>query len=117
MKFVYKFDRFMDMDRLQREFNGDAIREGDEVLVYSQLDTMTGKEYFYISKRFARDGYPGNMDSSVKRYHGWRGSNNNVATYAHGVYTIKSVSYEDGEIPDMYIKVVLNRKDIRKGGD
>ena len=31
-----------------------------------------------------RGGWPGNSDPTVRRYHGWRGTWNDVATYAHG---------------------------------
>jgi hypothetical protein len=31
------------------------------------------------------EGIPGNMDRNICRYHGWRGTTNDVATYAHGL--------------------------------
>ena len=31
------------------------------------------------------EGYPGNSDNTIKRFHGWRGTTNDIAVYAHGV--------------------------------
>lgn len=116
MKYVYKFDTLEDLE-LQRDLDGEDIQPGDKVLVYSRLDTMSGHEIFRISKRFAGSGYPGNLDSSEMCFHGWRGSYNNVATYAHGVYAVKSVSREDGDFRGQYLRVELARKDLAKGQD
>ncbi len=103
MQYTYYFDI--------SELNGDDIKPGDHVLVYSRLDILGGGESFHISKQFAASGYPGNLDPSVKCFHGWRGTTNNIAVYAHGVYTVKSVSVEAKE---WHFKVVLNRNDIKK---
>ena len=115
MKYTYKFDTIADSYIM--DFDEEKICVGDEVLVYSECDTMTGKEWFNISKLLAHDGYPGNVDSSIRRYHGWRGTTNDIAVYAYGVYTVKSVTHEDGDFRNQYLKVVINHKDIRKGDD
>lgn len=90
---------------------------GDQVLVYSMVyNNEGGKEYFDISKYYAAEGYPGNIDKNIKKFHGWRGEYNNVATYAHGVYTIKSIEKVAGKYAqDEYTKITINRKDIKKG--
>ena len=49
-----------------------------------------------------------NIDSSIKCFHGFRGAYNNIYTYAHGVYTVKSVDTK-GECK----KVTLNHKDLK----
>lgn len=113
MKYTYRFDLFED-NQLQADLNGDNISPGDKVLVYSREDILRGGEEFRISKRFAESGYPGNTDPSVKTFHGWRGTTNDISVYAHGVYSVKSVSREDGEFRGQYLKVVLNRTDLKK---
>ena len=37
------------------------------------------------------DGIPGNMDPTIKRTSGWRGTTNGVATYAHGRRVVEDV--------------------------
>ena len=34
------------------------------------------------------EGVSGNLDSHVRRYHGWRGTTNGIGVYAHGVRTV-----------------------------
>jgi hypothetical protein len=50
----------------------------------------SGYEKFIIID--TQDGIPGNMDHTIKRYHGWRGTYNDVATYAHGLRKILKVT-------------------------
>ena len=107
MQYVYVYSFAWD-SRLEHGSYG----IGDEVLVYSRVDNMKGTEEFRFSKRFAANGYPGNMGSSITRFHGWRGTTDDVAVYAHGVYTIKNIEYSKGTGT---VKFTLNRKDIRKG--
>lgn len=110
MKYVYIFENYMYPE--VKEY----YREGDEVLVYSRVNNNTGSETFGISKEYAREGYPGNINANIRRFHGWRGETNNVSTYAHGVYTVKAVEVKAGKYAaDQYIKVILNRTDIKKG--
>lgn len=84
---------------------------GDRVLVYSRENIMTGKEHFCLSVRFAEHGYPGNLDNGIRCFHGWRGTTNNIATYAHGVYSVASVSVKHNG--DAVVKI--NRTDLARG--
>ena len=109
MKWVYRFNMEYDYEydyEVLKEI--EEIKVGDKVLVYSLYNANTGDETFYLSKRFAEDGYPGNIDSSIKCFHGFRGAYNNIYTCAHGVYTVKSVDTK-GECK----KVTLNHKDLK----
>lgn len=63
---------------------------GDEVLLYGR-QPEGGKESFGISKNYAAEGYPGNMNTAIKRYHGWRGTSYGTATYAYGVRRVELV--------------------------
>lgn len=38
------------------------------------------------------EGFPGNSDRSVRRFHGWRGTTDDVSVYAHGVRKCLSVT-------------------------
>ena len=60
---------------------------GQAVILISHENVMSGgKEEFSIVKDHG--GIRGNVDSSIKRYHGWRGTTNDVALYAHGLRKI-----------------------------
>lgn len=110
MKYVYIYEN--DMYPEIKEY----YREGDEVLVYSRVNNNTGSETFEISKEYAREGYPGNLNTHIRRFHGWRGETNNISTYAHGVYTVKAVEIKVGRYAaDQYIKITLNRTDVAIG--
>lgn len=69
---------------------------GDEVLLYSR-QPEGGTETFDISKKYAAEGYPGNMNSSIKRFHGWRGTSYGTSTYAYGVRCVELVEATDRE--------------------
>lgn len=103
MKYTFEFDPY----RIEETY-----KPGDEVLVYSTENLNTGREYYNISKRAAKDGLPGNLDASQKRFHGWRGTTNNISIYAHGVYRVKEVEEKDD-----IIKVKLDRTDLRKDAE
>ena len=47
------------------------------------------KTHYYLS--FDLEGVPGNSDSSIKRTEGWRGTNNDLSMYAHGIVKIRSM--------------------------
>lgn len=36
-------------------------------------------------------GWPGNMDSSIRLYHGWRGTTNNIEANALGVFKVLDI--------------------------
>lgn len=83
---------------------------GDEVLLYSR-SYQDGSEEFKISKKFAAEGYPGNMNCNIKRLHGWRGETNNVSVYAYGRRKVIKVTATDKEndYGDTIYKVVVGR--------
>ena len=37
----------------------------------------------------------GNSNENIRRFHGWRGTYNNVATYALGVYKVASIAQKE----------------------
>lgn len=78
---------------------------GEEVVLVSHLYYMrvlVSHLYYMRSEnsetytiRRAPDGIPGNSDHTIKRFHGWRGTYNYVATYAHGLRKILKVTPVD----------------------
>ena len=117
MKHTYYFDEYA-MGYM--DIGGTGINPGDAVLVYTRENVMTGREEWAFRKDFAESGYPGNMDGSVRRFHGWRGTTNNIAVYAHGVFTVKSVDHiskRRNGWTERYLKVVLNKTDIKREDD
>lgn len=85
------------------------IRVGDLVLAYTRYNVITGSQTYHISKVLAETGYPGNTDSSVRRFHGWRGTTNNISIYAHGVYIVDDVQ-ESGD----GLKIHIGNSDVKR---
>ena len=64
---------------------------GQEVLLVERQHITKGGSTWKIYADLP-DGLPGNMDHTQKACHGWRGTTNDVATYAHGIRKITKVS-------------------------
>ena len=70
----------------------DAPKVGKEYILVSKENIMTGSEYWKLVPD--NGGIPGNLDSSIRRYHGWRGTTSNISCYAHGVRRVEEVRSE-----------------------
>lgn len=68
----------------------DDIKVGDRYILIERSNIITGKTEYQLFKDNCA-GIGGNMDSSIKRYHGWRGTTNDIAVYAHGLRRIERV--------------------------
>ena len=103
MKYTIKVDAYKAM----------GIEAGDKVMVLEKHNENTGVTWYTVSKSHAEIGYPGNMDHNERRFHGWRGTTDNVSTTACGVYEVLSVEPTDkhGE----FFTVKVSRKDLKKG--
>ena len=64
----------------------DAYQIGAEFILL-EYQAENGNEWFALREHNGQ-GIAGNMNQSIKRYHGWRGTTNNIAKYAHGVRKI-----------------------------
>ena len=91
--------------------SGETYKPGDRVLVALFEDFANRGEWYDAIKEYADTGYPGNLDPNIRRFHGWRGTTNNIAVTACGVYVIKDVKRLDDY---GRVRIVLHRKDIRK---
>lgn len=82
--------RLSDNDMFSFRTNGgDGITTGGVYAVAEEENVMTGEKR-YIFKN-ADSGFAGNMDSSDKRYHGWRGTTNDWHREALGVFEVLSI--------------------------
>ena len=74
---------------------GPEVKIGDEVILVERYDINHGDTQWQI--RLAPDGVPGNSDSHVRRYHGWRGTTNNISITAHGLRRVIKVRDNDND--------------------
>lgn len=103
MKYTIIVDEYQAME--------DRFAVGNKVLVLLKEDFNSGEEWYTLNKTYAEIGYPGNIDHNEFRFHGWRGTTNNISVTACGVYEIKKVQ----ELEDYRVKVTIGRKDLKKG--
>lgn len=72
-----------------------TVEVGERYILVERIYEKDGKSYFHLAPDFG--GIPGNMNRNIRRYHGWRGTTNNVATYAHGLREITSIRPKNGQ--------------------
>ena len=74
------------------------IIEGEIYTVVSYQDTLRDAEWYRLIPG-DHGGVGGNMDPKVKRYHGWRGTTNDVAKYAEGLRRVEKITkYKNGNV-------------------
>lgn len=78
------------------QYDDEIFKVGDEVVLVETINELTNVSTF--EPRIATDGIGGNMDNNVKRYHGWRGTTNNKALFAHGLRRILKIE----DVEDVY---------------
>jgi hypothetical protein len=69
-----------------------GIKAG-EVYAVAERHNLLTDEKSYIFKD-PETGFGGNMNSHIKRYHGWRGTTNDKSTEAIGVREVLSVTVQ-----------------------
>lgn len=80
------------------------VKVGDEVVLVERYDSNSGTTQWQI--RNAPDGIGGNLDYSVKRFHGWRGTTNNISITAHGLRRVIKVTDKEDDY-EVYQKVTV----------
>ena len=73
------------------DYYGIELKTGIPYLVCENRNTIKGTKYYSFNPDISK-GIPGNMDPSVRRYHGWRGTTDNVSRYALGVRKIEKIT-------------------------
>jgi hypothetical protein len=101
MKYTFKVDKSTITE---------SISVGDAVLVYSTKKEGSDNERYRISKLLAQEGLGGNMDSSIKRFHGWRGTSFGNSTTSYGVYKIQKII----DLNEDYFRITIDKEDIKK---
>lgn len=86
-----------------------CVKVGEKVMLVEKYDELKQESWWKIVRN-ADNGIGGNMDSSEKRYHGWRGTTNNTATYAHGLRkVIKASGLIEDSNGEWYQKVTVGK--------
>ena len=83
---------------------GPEVKIGDEVILVERFDINRGLTQWQL--RIAPDGIGGNMDGNYKRYHGWRGTTNNISITAHGLRKVIKVRDSSSDY-DVYQTVTV----------
>lgn len=66
------------------------LKVGDRVILVEYHNTLTDHSSYSLSADNG-EGIGGNMNPEIRRYHGWRGSFNDVATNAYGLREVLSM--------------------------
>jgi len=76
--------RFMEMDKPE------LPNVGTTYLVY-EIDNGDHTVKWTDDELMVNEGFPGNSDHSIRRFHGWRGTTDNCSVHAMGVRRCLSV--------------------------
>lgn len=80
----------------------DDLHKGDLVILIRSENLNSNREVFSaLPLASFPDGVPGNADSSICRFHGWRGTTNNISRSAYGVRrvnAVEAVECKDGRV-------------------
>lgn len=66
------------------------VKTGEKYILIELCKEGADRGYFDLKED--NGGISGNMNPAIKRYHGWRGTSNGTATYAHGLREVVKVS-------------------------
>lgn len=117
MEYVYYYDEYRD----GWDDEAASTRIGQKALVIGRTHETGDKEAFSLD--FSADavaaGAAGNVDHSIRRFHGWRGTSYGVSKCAYGVHAVKSVekqTYTDKHgFKRTQYRVEISRTDLAKG--
>lgn len=88
-----------------------TVSIGEKVMLIEEYNELTGKSSFTVNK--SQDGISWIMNPDIKRYHGWRGTFNDVATYAHGLREVVKVSNLEEDNKGYYYQKITVGKDLK----
>lgn len=75
---------------ISQSFYDAEIVPGRAYTLVSRENINTGYETWHLREDNG-NGIPGNMDSAIRRYHGWRGTTNNISVHAHGLRRVLEI--------------------------
>ena len=71
--------------------DGVTLDVGAAYLICEHRNELNGAKWYTFNPDISK-GVPGNSDPSIRRYHGWRGTTNNVVKNALGVRKIEKIT-------------------------
>lgn len=83
------------------------VKPGKKCVLVGRTNTMSGAEWYEL--RPTASGIGGNLDSSIKRYHGWRGTSYDISTDAYGLREILAVEVLKDDIDGRTLRVTLSK--------
>lgn len=88
---------------------------GERVMLVEKYDESTGKSWYTLCRS---EGISGNVDPSIKKYHGWRGTTSGIATFAHGLREVIRADEPVEATDDFgYYQKVTVGKDLKPSED
>lgn len=93
-----------DLSRTEMEYIPTQFRVGERGTLFCRENVSpnalrSGRTHDQWGLRFGEDGIPGNSNHEITRYHGWRGTTNDVSISAHGYREIVAIrELKNGDI-------------------
>ena len=89
---------YMEMSNTERYLYHELPKVGD-VKILVERENLNNGEKWYELRDDKGGGIPGNSDSSIRCYHGWRGTTNNIYLKALGLRRIEKIqTFKNGNI-------------------
>lgn len=78
----------------KRFLSREEFSVGEIVILYSRENILKGGGEKFYCKRLSEhpNGLGGNMNPNICRFHGWRGTTNDIEVYAYGVREVQECS-------------------------
>ena len=81
----------------EREWMDEESEIGEERILVKHKDIMTGATRYTL--REDNGGIGGNLNPEIKRYHGWRGTTNDMSVTAMGLRRIEKIqTFKNGTV-------------------
>ena len=91
------------------------VAPGKTCILVGRTNIMSGAKWYEL--RHDTSGIGGNLNSSIKRYHGWRGTSYGISTDAYGLREILAVEVlKDDVYEGRTLRVTLS-KDLHSEWD
>lgn len=75
---------------IDRDYYADRLPEvGDLITLLERENVRTGARYYRLGPAI---GATGNADPSIRRFHGWRGTTNDISVTALGLRRIEKIT-------------------------
>ena len=72
------------------EIDLDNVKGGNKYILVERTNIITGKTEYRLRADNGK-GIGGNQDYNIKRYHGWRGTTDDISIYAEGLRRVDRV--------------------------